>query len=163
LLSAVEASPDVTLLIAGRGEMEGEIAAAAARAKNIRWLGWLPITEVPLYSKLADVIYCCANPRFAQVRYGVPNKLFEAFMAGRAILARRGVGEMGDILERIPAGLLLDEVTPQTLQEAFQKLRDPLLLKPLQEATSQGRAAYNWAVAERRLLDLYAELSHVQT
>lgn len=158
LLSAIESTPEVTLIIAGRGNMESEIVAAAQRASNIRWLGWLPITEVPLYTKLADVIYCCTNPDFPQVKYAVPNKLFEAFMAGRAILARRGVGEMGQILERIPAALLLDDVTPQSLRAAFHELQQPTLLKRLQAASQQGRAEFNWGVAQQRLLDLYAEL-----
>jgi glycogen(starch) synthase len=158
LIEAVCQSPDVTLFIAGRGDMETAIIEAAEHAPNIHWLGYLDISEVPIYTHIVDVVYCCLHPRFGQAYYVAPNKLFEAFAAGKAIIARRGVGELGEILERIPAGILLDDVTSQTLKEAFHELQNPERLRALHTASLQGRERYNWAIAEQRLRILYAEL-----
>jgi glycosyltransferase involved in cell wall biosynthesis len=138
--------------------MEDEIKTAAERAKNIRWLGWLPIAEVPVYSKLADVIYCCISPQARQAQYVTPNKLFEAFAAGKALIAHRGVGEMSDILARFPAAILLDQVTPEALVNAFQQLQNRETLQQLQRAALEGKEQFHWGVAEERLTTIYREL-----
>ncbi len=58
LLLAVEQSSGVTLLIAGRGPTAQEILTVSKRASNIRWLGWLNMVDLPLYTRLADVVFC---------------------------------------------------------------------------------------------------------
>lgn len=93
----------------------------------------------------------------------MPNKLFEAFAAGKPIIAVRGIGEIGDILEQIPAGILLDAVTPETLKTAFQRLQDPQLVNQMRQQALYGRQLYNWSLAEERLLALYSQLSSEQT
>lgn len=163
LLEAVEQCPKVTLFIGGLGNMEAQIIAAAARCQRIHWLGWVEIADVPVYTHLASVIYCCLHPDFPQVDYVAPNKLFEAFAAGKALIARRGLGEIGEILEQIPAGILLDDVTPETLKAAFQELQNPERLKALQGASLAARDQYNWAEAERRLIAIYDQLNAVGT
>ncbi len=162
LLQAVEQSPEVTLLISGKGPFSAEVMAAAERAPNIRWLGWLSLEELPLYTLAADVVYCCINPDvFVQAPYVVPNKLFEAFAAGKVILAKRGVGEMAEILEKIPAAVMLDDVTPETLKQALRELQHPATRQRLQDGAQQGRDQYNWGMAEERLYALYADLLNV--
>ncbi|MGQ9887847.1 MAG: glycosyltransferase family 4 protein [Aggregatilineales bacterium] len=166
LLQAVKQSDSVILLIGGRGMLEAEVRAAAAQCQRIRWLGWVNLTAVPLYTSLADVLYCCLRPHHENQKelsggnnyYSAPNKLFEAFAAGKPIIATRGVGEIGDILEQIPAGVLLDEVTPETLQGAFHRLRNPQTREALRQQALRGQKAYNWQVAEQRLLALYSDL-----
>ncbi|MCX9080209.1 MAG: glycosyltransferase family 4 protein, partial [Candidatus Methanoperedens sp.] len=159
LLQAVTAHPEVTLLISGEGVLKERVMAAAAKTPNIRWLGWLKIDEIGFYTAIADVVYYSINSEYSgQANYSTPNKLFEAFAAGKAMIARRGVGEIGEILERTGAGWLLDEITPESLQAAFQKLEDPETLKALQECAEAARKIYNWNEAEARLLALYGEL-----
>lgn len=159
LLQAVEEAREVTLLIGGAGEEAELVEAAAQRASNIRWLGWVDSGDVPVYTLLADVIYCCLNPSlFLQARVTSPNKLYEAFAAGKALIARRGTGDTSTILEKIPAGILLDDVTPDILQEVFSRLQDQETLKQMQQAAWQARAIYNWAAAEKHLHALYAQL-----
>jgi glycosyltransferase involved in cell wall biosynthesis len=95
---------------------------------------------------------------YSQVNVLSPNKLYEAFAAGKALIARRGTGDTSAILEKIPAGILLDDVTPDTLQEAFSRLQDQETLKEMQQAAWQARGIYNWAAAEKHLHALYARL-----
>jgi glycosyltransferase involved in cell wall biosynthesis len=167
LLEAVEQSPHVCLLIGGRGSQQAVVEAAAARSANIHWLGWVDSVDIPTYTHLSDAVYYCLNveqSRESRINlgnnyYSAPNKLFEAFAAGKAIIARRGVGEIGEILERIPAGILLDEATPDTLKAAFQQLGIPDTLKALQQAALAGREQYHWGAAEARLRQLYEELT----
>ncbi|MBI5666863.1 MAG: glycosyltransferase [Chloroflexi bacterium] len=159
LLQSVTACPEVTLLISGEGVLKERVMEAATTTSNIRWLGWLKIDEIGFYTALADVVYYSINPdQSPQANYSTPNKLFEAFAAGKAMIARRGVGEIGEILELTGAGLLLDEITPESLQAAFQKLQEPEILKYLQDCSKAARKVYSWGKAEERLLALYREL-----
>lgn len=166
LLDAVAQSPNVTLLIGGRGSQQPSVEVAANRSKNIRWLGWVDMTEIPTYTHLSDAVYYClsitqdsqADLNVGNNYYSTPNKLFEALAAGKAIIARRGIGEIGEILEQIPAGILLDDVTPETLKAAFKQLENPVTLKRLQQAALAARERYHWGVAEERLRQLYDEL-----
>jgi glycosyltransferase involved in cell wall biosynthesis len=157
LLDAVEASPDVALLIGGQGELEPAIKAAAQRAKNIIWLGWVNSQDVPLYTCLGDVVYNCIIPGPYDY-YLAPNKLFDALAAGMPIIARSGVGEMADIIEQNDVGILLDEVTPETLQAAFRRLCDPAERARLSANALKARGKYNWAAAEKQLARLFEQL-----
>ncbi len=159
LLSAIQSSPDTALIIAGRGDTRDQVIAAAQCHSNIYWLDWVELAETPVLVSLSDVIYCCVQPDFPQSAYVAPNKLFEALAAGKPVIARRGVGEIGDILERTGAGLLLDEVTPATLRAAFAQLQQPEVRSRLAAAARAAREQYNWAAAEARLLAVYAELA----
>jgi glycosyltransferase involved in cell wall biosynthesis len=156
----VSAQPEVTLLISGEGVLKDKVLEAADQSPNIRWLGWLTIEAIGFYTALADVVYYSINPdQSPQANYSTPNKLFEALAAGKAMIARRGVGEIGEILEQTGAGLLLDEITSESLQEAFRQLENPETLKALQECSKAARNTYHWGEAEKRLLTLYAELT----
>lgn len=160
LLEAVARSPEVALLVAGRGELSDQVAEAAERHPNIRWLGWLDMTGLAFYTSLSDVVYYCLSgvADHGNNYYSAPNKLFEALAAGKPVIARRGVGEIGDILERTGAGLLLDEVTPETLRRAFEQLQQPAVRDRLAAAARAAREQYNWSAAADRLLGVYAEL-----
>ncbi len=160
LLEAVELDPEVALLISGRGPLRETIMTAAECNPQIRWLNWVPMADLPLYTGLSDVIYYCLRESDDRGNnyYSAPNKLFEALAAGKPVIARRGVGEIGDILERTGAGLLLDEVTPETLRAAFAQLQQPAVRDRLAAAARAAREQYNWAAAEARLLAVYAEL-----
>lgn len=168
LVNAVVQLPQVILLIGGRGMIEADVKAAAARSHNIRWLGWVPMNDVPLYTHLSTAVYYCLNfDQSSQTQlsvgnnfYSAPNKLFEAFAAGKPIIARRGIGEIGAILEQIPAGILLEEVTTESLKAAVQQLTDAATRARLEAAALQGRSQYNWHVAEQRLAALYEALQH---
>jgi hypothetical protein len=159
LLDAIRAEPDVHLLIAGRGALESAVAAAATTAENIHWLGWLPLSLVPKYTLLSDVIYCCMNADLRQREFEMPNKLFDAFVACKAVIARNSGGEMGELLKRHPAGVVLDEVTPRTLRASFRRLEDPHLLRVLQASAAAGGREFNSGIAETRLRELFADLA----
>lgn len=159
LLAAVGRMPEVHLVIAGRGALEPAVAAAADASPNIHWLGWLPLEKVPTYTQLSDVIYCCMNPSLRQLEFQMPNKVFDAFVARKAVIARSNTGEMSELLARYPAGIELDEVTPETIQAAFERLKDPAVLRSLQAQAEAGGREYNSTTAEGRLRDLFRSLA----
>jgi glycosyltransferase involved in cell wall biosynthesis len=158
LLEVMNQIDDVMLLISGQGELRTVIQQQATENANIRWLDWIAMSELPMYTAATDVIFCCLKDTFAQAYYVVPNKLFEAFAAARPVLARRGVGEMAVIIEETEAGILLDEATPSTLKAALRTLHDSGLRTELAQRALVARTQYNWEMAEDRLRILYMEL-----
>lgn len=160
LVEAVAASPSVQLLISGNGILRTWVAEVARSAPNIHWLDWLDMRLIPTYTLLADAVYYCLDPKVStQAYYSTPNKLFEAFAAGKPVIALRGVGEMSAILEQTGAGILIDEAAPSHLQAAFEQLRDPALRAELQRRSFAARELYNWSIAEERLKQLYGSLT----
>ena len=159
MIDAIKQTPQVGLLIAGKGDLRDMVIAASQESPNIIWLDWLPYDQVPLHILLSDVIYGCLQSDEGNARYMAPNKLFDAFAAGKAMIATRDIGEIGQILADEEAAILLDEVTPQTVQAAFIRLiEDQTLLEQLQSNARAASQKYNWGVAEERLNALYSKL-----
>ncbi len=158
LIEAARSLKDVQVLLWGDGHQRAVVEAAAAGLPNVRYLGWLPAGRVPLISRLADVVYYCLVPNYPGAVYNAPNTLSHTMAAGRPIIAN-DVGDLGRVVRETGCGLLLDTVTPDSIGEAIDRLRDPALRERLGAA---GRAAaetrYNWANAERLLLQTYTRL-----
>lgn len=158
LLATIESCTDVHLIIAGKGSLSQMIAEKALDIPNIHWLGWISLDQVPQYTQLSDVIYCSISPTLEQNDYVVPNKLFDAFAANKALIARKDIGEMAEILARYPIAILLDEVNSKTLQAGFKKLKQPEFLANLQGQARFAQENYNADVAKMHLSDLYNTL-----
>jgi glycosyltransferase involved in cell wall biosynthesis len=158
LIEAAQVLPGVQVLLWGDGHQRAAVEAAAERAANVRYLGWLPAEQVPLYTRMADVIHYCLVPDYPGAVYNAPNTLSSAMAAGRPIVAN-DVGDLGRIVRQTGCGVLLSEVTPETVRRAVERLRSPAERRRLGEA---GRAAaearYNWAVAESHLIEGYEQL-----
>ncbi|MEL6526415.1 MAG: glycosyltransferase [Chloroflexota bacterium] len=161
LLDAVASLPDVYLMIAGRGEERQRVINYAEKHDNIIWLNWIDIDDLPAYTLVADVMYYCRTEQMQGGSYALapaPNKLYEAFAAGIPLIARRGIGEIGEILEEIPAGILLDDVNAESIKEALQLLRDPAIYAEKRQASEHARDSYNWGRAEDLLSQTYQAL-----
>jgi len=159
LIEATRELPDVKVLLWGDGHQRAAVDAAVAHLRNARYLGWLPSSQVPLHTRLADMIYYCLVPDYPGAVYNAPNTLSNAMAAGRPIIAN-DVGDLGRMVRQTGCGLLVPTVTPTAIREAITALRDPTTRQRLGEA---GRAAaethYNWAAAERQLQQVYAQLT----
>jgi glycosyltransferase involved in cell wall biosynthesis len=159
LVQAARRLPDVQVLLWGDGHLRTAVEAAAAHTANVHYLGWLPSGQVPLHTRLADVVYYCLLSDYPGAIYNAPNTLSNAMAAGRPVIAN-DVGDLGRIVRQTGCGVLLPQVTPQAIREAVETLRDDAVRRQLGEA---GRAAaeseYNWAAAERKLCQVYAQLA----
>ena len=163
LIEAAQAMPDVQIMLWGDGHQRAVVEAAATRTKNVRYYGWLAAEQVPLHTRLADVIYYCLVPDYPGAIYNAPNTLANAMAAGRPIIAN-DVGDLGRVVRQTGCGLLLPKVTPEAICQAVEALRDPALRRQMGQA---GRTAaeehYNWAVAQERLKQVYSRLLEGQS
>ncbi len=158
LLAAAAGMEEVALVIGGDGPLAPQVEAAARSCPRIRYLGFVDPGRVPLYTSLADVVYYGIDTANPNARYSAPNKLFEALAAGKAVVCS-DCGELGRIVRAEGCGVAVAELTAEALAGAFRELLGPGRLGECQaRARRAGLERYNWAQAERRLLDLYAAL-----
>lgn len=159
LVETAREMQDIQVLFWGDGHQRAAVETAVAQTPNARYLGWLPSEQVPLYTRLADVIYYCLVPDYPGAIYNAPNTLSNTMAAGRPIIAN-DVGDLGRIVRQSGCGVLLPEVTPGTIRQAIESLRDPAAR---QRVGMAGRAAaetrYNWNVAKRQLEQAYAQIT----
>ena len=158
LIEAGRGLPDVQVLLWGDGHQRAAVEQAVQGLSNVRYLGWLPAEQVPLHTRAADVIYYCLLPDYPGAACNAPNTLSNAMAAGRPIIAN-DVGDLGRIVRETGCGVLLAEVTPESIRQAVEMLRDPGRRREMGLA---GRRAaeerYNWSVAGRQLNQVYAQL-----
>jgi glycosyltransferase involved in cell wall biosynthesis len=158
LIEAVRGLPDVKLLLWGDGHQRAVVEAAAAEMPNVRYLGWLPAGQVPLYTRLADVIYYCLVPDYPGAIYNAPNTLSNAMAAGRPIIAN-DVGDLGRIVRQTGCGVLISDTSVKSIRQAVDALRDPAVRRRLGEAgRAAAEACYNWTFVEKKLIQVYAQL-----
>jgi glycosyltransferase involved in cell wall biosynthesis len=159
LLQAAQDLPQVEFLLWGDGHQRQAVEERVKDLANTRYLGWLPAEQVPLYTKVADVIYYCLVSDYPGAIYNAPNTLSNAMAAGRPLIANK-VGDLGRILSETGAGLLLPEVTPQEIHTAIERLRDPETRQRLGRAGLRAaQERYNWAAASQKLIQIYATLA----
>ena len=142
----------------GRPEQRAAVQAAADRVPNVRYLGWLPAAQVPLYMQMADVIYYCLKPDYPGAKYNAPNTLSQAMAASRPLIAN-DVGDLGRIVRQADCGILIPAVTPGAIRQAAETLHDPLLRRKLGNAGREAaETRYNWEAAGQQLQRVYARL-----
>ena len=155
LIEAVTGLPEVTLLLWGDGHQRSAVEEAIRGKTNIRYLGWLQADLVPLYTCMSDAVYYCLRPDYPGAIFNAPNTLSNAMAARRPVIANY-IGDLGRIVRDTGCGILLDEISPQTIRKAILTLGEPSIRRKLGEA---GRAAaegeFNWQAIAQRLLDIY--------
>ncbi len=158
LIRAVQGIPQVQVILWGDGHQRQSVEEAIKAVPEVRYCGWLPAEQVPRMMAAGDVIYYCLNPDYPGAIYNAPNTLSYAMAAGRPILAN-AVGDLGRIVRETGCGILLEQVTPQTIRKAIETLRDPSLRSMLGQAgriAAEGR--YNWNMAKHLLSQVYKGL-----
>lgn len=145
--------------VAGDGPLAAPIRDAAARSSgHLRYLGMLPMGDVLPQTRAADVVFAMFDPSLRLNRIGVPNKFFEALVAGRPIVVSRGTW-VGSQVEAAGCGLAV-EYSKGALHAALKSLQgNPEMRERMgRRALDLARTKYNWPLEERKLLDAYAAL-----
>jgi len=160
VLEALQDDPDVLFLIAGRGDQQAQIERIANRSPSIRFLGFLPMDQISRYVALSDVAYYGLSPAHPNNDYSVPNALFSALAAGKAILTT-DVGEIAQIVDTEQCGIVLSSLDHRTVRAALDQLKDDSKLAAYKHnATRAWAEKYNWHNAQQALLAAYEGLSN---
>ena len=161
LLDAFQFIPEneAELWIAGSGSFTEEIKGASQQNPAIRYLGFLPKSEIDSLQRQADIL---VNPRSAEeeyTKYSFPSKTMEYLSTGVPVVMNRlpGVPE-----EYEPYIHFTKESTAKGLADAISEVlhTDPALLKKQGEEAKQFIATRKSGAAQaKKLLHLIDELN----
>lgn len=162
LLEAIEALrglEDVTLLIAGTGELAAKVRSLAAREDHVSFLGQLDHAALLRETARAHVVLAWYDPAVPANRYASPNKLFEAMMLRRPIIVSEGTG-MAEIVSEQGSGLVVRYGREDELREVVLRFRDDPSYGD--RLGLRGRVAYernySWEIMAARLRKAYGEI-----
>ena len=110
------------------------------------------------YTNLSDVIYYVLDSNNPNAKYSAPNKLFEALAAGKAVVCGDH-GEIAKIVTEERCGIVLNRDDERHLPEILSDLAANGEVRSFKSrALAAGREKYNWAKAEKALLQAYCRL-----
>lgn len=161
VLSVADKIDNVRFLIAGKKEGLFEIVESMAESvDNADFLGTIPLKDVVPLTLKSHVVLCLFDPSNRLNQIGSPNKLFEAMVCGRPIIASKGTYS-GKLVEELKIGVSID-FSEKSLIQAVKKLRDDpeLCEKYGSNALNAALSKYNWENQEKKLLQLYDELNN---
>jgi glycosyltransferase involved in cell wall biosynthesis len=148
--------------IAGFGILGNALKQTAEKDPfgNIEFLGKIPMERVIPETAKGDAILCMLNPSNMNNRIGPPNKLFEAMVTGRPVIATKGTYS-GNLVEELKMGLAI-EFDDKSLKTAIIKLRDdPKLREEFgKNALKAAIEMYNWEKQEEKLVLIYEKIKN---
>lgn len=159
LLEAIMSRPSVFVILGGKGDQEEEIRNYSKTICNVYFPGFIDPDDVPIYTKLADVIYYGYEPTSINAPFNAPNKLYEALAAGKAIIASETKGELSDVIREVGCGILLSQINAESVSSAIDDLLNSNKRLEMQLlAKKAGENKYNWKIAEQNLINAYSLL-----
>jgi glycosyltransferase involved in cell wall biosynthesis len=156
LLDAVDACPNVWMMIGGRGALESLVRERAARNPRILYPGFVSGADIPAYTCAGDFVYYGFDPENPNARFSAPNKLFEALAAGKPLVTG-DFGEIGEVA-RAGCGLVLPEYTAANIRGALERLMDPAERASLGRNARRCGESVTWERGEEILRGEYGAL-----
>jgi glycosyltransferase involved in cell wall biosynthesis len=153
LVDAVNGIPDIRLVVAGYGPTQHEFEHYIKDKTNILYLGKVEYVKILELTYLSNCVAILYNPTLLpNFIYSSPNKMFEAMMCGKPIIAIKGTS-MAQILIEENCGLVINSINVDELRLALFKLKsNPTLAINLgSNARNAYKYKYNWTIMENRL------------
>jgi glycosyltransferase involved in cell wall biosynthesis len=158
LVVACEAT-GARLLVAGHGPDEAALLDTIESSPASSYLGTIPYEELLQRTADCDAVAVLYDPKVPNNRFAAPNKLFEAMMFSKPVIASEGTAA-AEVVREVGCGI----VVPYGDRGALTRALESLMLSPSESAKmgARGRAAfeakYNWGAMEPRLLESYREV-----
>ena len=163
VLAAMTHLPDLHLAVIGpRWEkQDAELTAAVQAAgltERVHLLNPVAPGDVITTIRDADLSFCLMQDTSLNHRFAMPNKLFESLLAGVPVLVA-DLPDMGDLVRRLEAGLVVDQTDVDTVVAAIRQIRaDRDAFVPRGEGRAAVEAACSWEGQEQALLAFYADI-----
>ncbi len=157
--------PGIVIVLLGppRPEVQSVLAALIVSegvAERVRVLPPVPYAELLQWTAGADMGLALFRPDYSfNVRWCLPNKLFEYLMAGLPVLAS-SLDVVREVLEKEGVGRIVEDMTPVGIAAAMNELlADEEGLRQMhQRALALVRRSLCWEQEQRQLLELYARV-----
>jgi glycosyltransferase involved in cell wall biosynthesis len=144
ILEAARRVPDLTLRVAGSGQLDRLLET---RPDNVEWIRWIPYEQLPAALNAA----ACALGIFgagAKAARVIPNKAFQALACG-VPLVTADTPAARELLVHEESALLVPPADPEALAEALRRLTSDAALA--RRVADGGLAAYRRHASEEVL------------
>jgi glycosyltransferase involved in cell wall biosynthesis len=151
-IGALPMLPGVTLMLAGGGDLRGQLEAQARRlgvADRVRFLGVVPQAELPRYYSAADALVLASS------REGWANVLLESMACGTPVVASKVWGTP-EVVAAPDAGVLMQERSAQGVADAVNALRAHY---PERATTRRYAEGFSWEATTAGQLHLFRSLT----
>lgn len=159
LIEAMKGTEGVKLLIIGSGDEMERIRSAVKQnslADKVIFLPRMPWKKMMSYTRACDAGLTLDPDTCLNQRYSLPNKLFDYISAGIPVIASR-LPEVSRVIEKYGCGILLDELTPESLSTALNRLgNDRKLLVHLRERVTGASDDLSWENEKHIEQELFA-------
>ena len=162
LIEAVKDLKCVELLLAGKGDLVPIVKNLEKKYNNIKYLGWIPTSEIDRLIKKADLIPSLSSlymPDNINHILASPEKLFTAMARGVPVLVPEG-SYQAKIVRKYGCGIVVDMNDTAKVREVISKLASSLdLCRKLGENGIKAvNELFNWQIMEKRLIMAYNSL-----
>lgn len=157
-IEAVEQRPGTRLILGGHGMWTRKVEQSVMKARHTVFLGPVPSEELPNMFAASDIILGVRDPAIPDHAVAMPNKLFEAAVAGRPLLAAKGT-LVGKIVSQKELGELVEYGNVESMVAALDVLADPVVRQTYGSnglRLSVGRLGWRWQA--QKLQYLYQNL-----
>lgn len=152
---------DCVLLIVGDGDIVEELKKNVKSydlQNSVLFFGKRPYNEMMQFTHNADLGLTLDKATNLNYKFSLPNKVFDYIHAGTPILSTRLV-EIERVIERNKVGILIDELTVDSLVEAIQSLQaNKNLLDELKANCQKAADVENWEEEKKILKKIYSNL-----
>jgi glycosyltransferase involved in cell wall biosynthesis len=163
LFEAISLVDDADLVVAGFGpdyERYQAIAAALPHAGRIHFTGSVAPSDIPAWTRGADVSAMPVQPDTLNHRLNTPTKLYDAMGVGVPVVASDLPG-IAPLVSETGCGVLCDPTDPQDIARAIRAVIDAPEAERIEgrlRCLRAARARYSWRLQARELLRVYARL-----
>lgn len=160
-VEAMKSIEDAALLIVGDGDVVDNLKKYINDYDlhdKVFFYGKRPYNEMMNFTHHADVGLTLDKPTNINYKYSLPNKVFDYIHAETPIICTNLV-EIERIVNRHKIGLVLDELTPDSLAEKINYLKDhPELLLEMKKNCKSAAEIENWEHESLILEEIYPPL-----
>lgn len=156
-------APGIMLVLMGDGPSKTDLEALIQHeglSDRVHLLPAVPYEELLTWTASADLGLIIYPPSTSpNVRYCLPNKLFEYLMVGLPVLASR-LDAVHEILSKYSTGDILQTLEPEEIARAINRMtQDPIRSVSMrQNALRASTTDLNWEREQAELIALYARL-----
>lgn len=161
LIEAVRQTDNVSLLIAGSGDVVPELKLIVSnhslddRIKFIPKMSW---EKMMRYTKSADIGASLDKDTNMNYRFILPNKLFDYLSAGIPVIASDLI-EVNKIVTENNCGIIIPSVTPENIHSALKHLLgNSERLAALKRNASLTSQKLNWDIESEKVTRFYREV-----
>jgi len=158
LVQAMTMLPDTHLLVVGGGTVLPQLKAMVKELKLDNRVTFVARQNQQMlfnYTSLADVGMALDRDLSANLRFSLPNKIFEYIKAGTPQVVSNLV-ERAAIVNRYGVGVVAESLTPEAIAAAVRKLQqDTALYDKCKENCHQAAQELTWENEEIILKDIY--------